>query len=59
LAATKKYVSNFRVYVTIQFGHNDQKLANFETQFRENLKKMVADVKMAGGTPVFTPYPSG
>jgi lysophospholipase L1-like esterase len=52
LDATTKYASNFNVYVTIQFGHNDQKLANFETQFQENLKKMVADVKSAGGIPV-------
>ena len=52
LAAVKKYRSQGDVYVTVQFGHNDQKLANFMPQFEANLKRMVADVTAAGGVPV-------
>jgi len=52
LNAVKKYKSQGNVYVTIQFGHNDQKLPDFIAQFEANLKRMVGDVKGAGGVPV-------
>lgn len=52
LDAVTKYKSQGSVYVTIQFGHNDQKLVNFTGQFEVNLKRMVGDVKTAGGVPV-------
>jgi lysophospholipase L1-like esterase len=41
-------------YVTIQFGHNDQKpAANISVpQFIANLERMVSDVRLAGGTPI-------
>jgi lysophospholipase L1-like esterase len=52
LDAVEKYKPQGDVYVTIQFGHNDQKLENFTEQFEANLKRMAADVKSAGGVPV-------
>jgi lysophospholipase L1-like esterase len=55
LAAVKNYTASDRVFVTIQFGHNDQKLVDFEAQFQENLRRMVNDVRGAGGTPVGSP----
>lgn len=41
-------------YVTIQFGHNDQKAAaNISVpEFTTNLENMVSDVRAAGGTPI-------
>jgi lysophospholipase L1-like esterase len=42
----------YRVFVTIQFGHNDQKLVGFEEQFKTSLKAMVGDVRGKGGVPV-------
>ncbi|KAI1183584.1 GDSL-like Lipase/Acylhydrolase [Nemania serpens] len=42
------------VYVTIQFGHNDQKNTSGVTldEFRENLVRLAGDVKLLGGTPI-------
>ena len=45
-------------FVVIQFGHNDQKLdkPNVATpipQYRENLRRMAADARAKGATPVF------
>lgn len=43
-------------FVIIQFGHNDQKkgdrYADPATTYRENLRKMIADVRAKGATPV-------
>ncbi|PYH45602.1 rhamnogalacturonan acetylesterase [Aspergillus saccharolyticus JOP 1030-1] len=41
-------------YVTIQFGHNDQKAsANISiVEYTTNLEQFVADVRTAGGTPI-------
>ncbi|GFF54126.1 hypothetical protein IFM58399_09747 [Aspergillus lentulus] len=54
LNAVKKNKSNYHPYVTIQFGHNDQKSTSGVSisQFTANLEKMVADVRSAGGTPI-------
>jgi lysophospholipase L1-like esterase len=54
LKAVTSHNSSYSPYVTIQFGHNDQKAAaNISVpQFETNLKNMVSDVKTAGGTPV-------
>lgn len=42
------------VYVTIQFGHNDQKETSGVTldEYRENLVRLAWDVRRLGGTPV-------
>ncbi len=45
-------------FVVIQFGHNDQKLDKPDVatpipQYRENLRRMAADVRAKGATPVF------
>ncbi|RYP51587.1 hypothetical protein DL768_003094 [Monosporascus sp. mg162] len=45
---------DFDVYVTIQFGHNDQKPDKGISleQFQENLERLAEEVKGAGGTPI-------
>ncbi|RYP14640.1 hypothetical protein DL765_006255 [Monosporascus sp. GIB2] len=45
---------DFDVYVTIQFGHNDQKPDKGISleQFQANLERLVGEVKEAGGTPI-------
>jgi lysophospholipase L1-like esterase len=55
LSQVKKYKSKYAVMVTIQFGHNDQKSADTEDAFSDNLKGLVQDVNSAGGTPVGSP----
>jgi lysophospholipase L1-like esterase len=55
---TKDIQSNknkYNVYVTIQFGHNDQKETSGLTieQYKNNLKKFADEVKSAGATPVW------
>lgn len=45
-------------FVVIQFGHNDQKLDKPDVatpipQYRENLRRMAADARAKGATPVF------
>jgi hypothetical protein len=46
--------SKYDVWVTIQFGHNDQKNTSGVTlsQYQTNLKKFAAEAKTAGATPV-------
>lgn len=46
--------SAYTPYVTIQFGHNDQKAAaNISVaEFTTNLENMASDVRKAGGTPI-------
>lgn len=45
---------NATVYVTIQFGHNDMKQVNYTEKYRQNLIRMVGDVKSHSGIPVST-----
>jgi lysophospholipase L1-like esterase len=48
------YKKNYDVYVTIQFGHNDQKETSGVTMemYRNNLKRFADEAKAAGATPV-------
>ncbi|KAL2126920.1 hypothetical protein VTI74DRAFT_11611 [Chaetomium olivicolor] len=52
--ATTASFANYHCYVTIQFGHNDQKpTSNVSiSQFQTNLQSMANQVKSAGGTPI-------
>jgi lysophospholipase L1-like esterase len=54
LSSVNSSKSAYTPYVTIQFGHNDQKVAaNISVlQFTTNLETMVSDVRAAGGTPI-------
>ncbi|PWY67588.1 SGNH hydrolase [Aspergillus sclerotioniger CBS 115572] len=54
LSKVKEYKTDYRAYVTIQFGHNDQKPANniSLTEYTKNLEQFATDVKNAGGTPI-------
>lgn len=58
LSQVKTYKATHLVFVTIQFGHNDQKVAAYETAYSANLKQFVLDVDNAGGIPVRYPYPA-
>ncbi|KAK9426703.1 putative GDSL-like Lipase/Acylhydrolase [Seiridium unicorne] len=50
----EKKAAGYDVYVTIQFGHNDQKpAANISLeQYKTNLQNLALDVKSRGGTPL-------
>jgi lysophospholipase L1-like esterase len=54
LAAVADAADDYDPYVTIQFGHNDQKSTSGVTiaQFQANLETFVDDVRAAGGTPI-------
>jgi lysophospholipase L1-like esterase len=54
LSSVTSSKSTYTPYVTIQFGHNDQKAAaNISVpEFTSNLETMVSDVRAAGGTPI-------
>jgi len=54
LDEVKNHTGAYDSYVTIQFGHNDQKpAANISiAEFESNLASMVSDVQTAGGTPI-------
>ncbi|KAG4414260.1 hypothetical protein IFR04_012598 [Cadophora malorum] len=54
IAAVKKKKGAYSPYVTIQFGHNDQKAdKNISVaQFTTNLKNLAKQVTAAGGTPI-------
>ncbi|KAG9231769.1 SGNH hydrolase-type esterase domain-containing protein [Amylocarpus encephaloides] len=56
ISAVKANSEKYTTYVTIQFGHNDQKeAANISLpQFTTNLKRMTLDVLSAGGHPILT-----
>lgn len=43
--------------ISLKFGHNDMKLADYVETFKANLRQMVADVKQRGGKPVMTIIP--
>jgi len=58
LATVKQVKDSYRPFVTIQFGHNDQKpAANISlTQYTSNLERFVVEASDAGATPIlFTP----
>jgi lysophospholipase L1-like esterase len=46
--------NDFEPVVTIQFGHNDQKVMQLD-EFHSNLVSIGSDIKQAGGTPVRGP----
>ncbi|PYH96941.1 SGNH hydrolase [Aspergillus ellipticus CBS 707.79] len=54
LSKVAEYKSDYRTFVTIQFGHNDQKPAANITvpEYTGNLEQFVRDVRNAGGTPI-------
>ncbi|KAF1915890.1 SGNH hydrolase-type esterase domain-containing protein [Ampelomyces quisqualis] len=54
LDGIKQYKNDYRVYVTIQFGHNDQKANSGVNlaQFATNLGVMTDEVVAAGATPI-------
>ncbi|GME61414.1 Lipase GDSL [Neofusicoccum parvum] len=54
LSAVKNAKADYTPYVTIQFGHNDQKTdKNISVaQYSANLAQFVADVRDAGGNPI-------
>ncbi|KFY40160.1 hypothetical protein V494_03633 [Pseudogymnoascus sp. VKM F-4513 (FW-928)] len=55
IADVKSKASKYTTYVTIQFGHNDQKEAAGISveQFTANLQNLGEEVRSAGGEPVF------
>ncbi|KAL4940619.1 hypothetical protein BDV06DRAFT_230209 [Aspergillus oleicola] len=53
LAAVSAAASDYTPYVTIQFGHNDQKTEEGLDVFLDNLVQFYNDVKDAGGEPIF------
>ncbi|KAK3061678.1 hypothetical protein LTS18_005675 [Coniosporium uncinatum] len=56
LGNVTKFKGGHEVFVTIQFGHNDQKESNGVTlaQYEQNLGRMAREVVQAGGTPILT-----
>ncbi|KAI9048074.1 hypothetical protein LZ554_007870 [Drepanopeziza brunnea f. sp. 'monogermtubi'] len=54
IAAVKENVAEFDCYVSIQFGHNDQKPAKGISveEYSANLKSFADQVTAAGGTPI-------
>lgn len=54
MSAVTKASSSHTPFVTIQFGHNDQKSTSGVTiaQFSTNLERFVNETRSAGGTPV-------
>ncbi|KAL2869124.1 rhamnogalacturonan acetylesterase [Aspergillus lucknowensis] len=53
LAAVSENKEEYSPYVTIQFGHNDQKTEEGLAVMRDNLVKFDEEVRAAGGTSVF------
>ncbi|KAL4949698.1 SGNH hydrolase-type esterase domain-containing protein [Aspergillus filifer] len=53
LAAVESAAADYTPYVTIQFGHNDQKTEAGLDAFLDNLVQFYNDVKDAGGEPIF------
>ncbi|KAL7270773.1 hypothetical protein RUND412_006505 [Rhizina undulata] len=52
LGRVEEYSPTMEAYVTIQFGHNDQKIANYTDTFKTNLRRMISDVRAANGNPI-------
>lgn len=53
LSAVSEAAGSYTPYVTIQFGHNDQKTDEGLAAFKDNLVQFDADVRDAGGIPIF------
>ncbi|KAL2812751.1 SGNH hydrolase-type esterase domain-containing protein [Aspergillus granulosus] len=53
LSAVESHNSTHRPFVTIQFGHNDQKTEEGLAVFVENLVQFDEEVRAAGGEPIF------
>ncbi|KAI9376145.1 SGNH hydrolase-type esterase domain-containing protein [Aspergillus egyptiacus] len=53
LAAVESHKDEYRPFVTIQFGHNDQKTQEGLDAFVDNLVQFHADVHAAGGEAIF------
>ncbi|CBF83911.1 hypothetical protein AN2834.2 [Aspergillus nidulans FGSC A4] len=53
LEAVETASGSYTPYVTIQFGHNDQKTESGLAAFKDNLVQFDADVRGAGGIPIF------
>jgi hypothetical protein len=51
LAGIEAVKDEFEPIVTIQFGHNDQKVLELD-EFRDNLEAIALEIEEAGGTPV-------
>ncbi|KAH7153581.1 SGNH hydrolase-type esterase domain-containing protein [Dactylonectria macrodidyma] len=51
IAGVEEHVEDYEPIVTIQFGHNDQKVMTTQ-EYQSNLTTLIADVKAAGGTPI-------
>lgn len=61
LTAVKKHANSYKVIVTIQYGHNDQKVEENISlaEFEKNMEGLARDVRKAGGTPVcLTAHPT-
>jgi len=54
ISDVKRHSGQYQVYVTIQFGHNDQKeKAGISIQqFEQNMKALAGEVKSNGGIPI-------
>lgn len=54
LAYARNHSKHYDVYVTIQFGHNDQKNTSGITleEYETNLENLALDVKRVGATPI-------
>lgn len=57
LQTINETVADWEPIVTMQFGHNDQKVVTTE-EYRETLEDMTTQLKDAGATPVRTPSTS-
>lgn len=53
IASVEANKDDYEPIVTVQFGHNDQKVIELD-EFQANLESIAADVTAAGGTPVHT-----
>ncbi|ROW09247.1 hypothetical protein VPNG_05806 [Cytospora leucostoma] len=54
ISSVQNSTADYNVYVTIQFGHNDQKSsANISlSEYQTNLENLATEVKELGGTPI-------
>ncbi|KAF7557477.1 hypothetical protein G7Z17_g729 [Cylindrodendrum hubeiense] len=51
LEGIEEHLEEYRPIVTIQFGHNDQKVMTLD-EYQSNLTSLITEVKTAGGTPI-------
>jgi len=52
LSDASQYSATKTVYVTIQFGHNDQKLTDYVETYKANLRRMISDVITHNAIPI-------